>query len=229
MKKVKAVILVLCMFCMAGSVFAADEYSSCPRVPLQEARAAMISDSEVTVTTVSVPAWGDPAYYYEMKPNGMTPQDALILYPGGEVDVRAAAVLARDIAKAGFLVALVPMPSCLANYGRSRADDVIENNPEIANWSIGGHSFGGVVAGWYIAGSYTHNSKIKGYVLWASYPSSSLADKPIKVISIWGTNDNLTTEQHINDSKPNLPADTYFVDLKGANHTQFGWYGQTAT
>ncbi len=82
MKTVKAGILVLCMLCMAITGFAADDYDKCPRVPLQEARDAMVSDSEVTVTTVAVSAWGDPAYYYELKPNGMTPQDGFIIYPG---------------------------------------------------------------------------------------------------------------------------------------------------
>ena len=52
---------------------------------------------------------------------------------------------------------------------------------------------------------------------------------PVKVISIWGTKDALTTETSINNSKPNLPADTSYIELTGGNHTQFGWYGLNAT
>ncbi|MBM4310048.1 MAG: hypothetical protein FJ119_03755 [Deltaproteobacteria bacterium] len=233
MKTLKAGIIIVCMLCMAGPVFAADAYSPCARVPLQEARDAMVSDSEVTVTQIAVATWGDPAYYYELKPNGMAPQDGLIIYPGGYVDERAYAVMARDIAKAGFLVVLVPMPSCLAAFdNEGRASDVIANNPGITTWSIGGHSLGGVAAGWMITcNSCANIEKIKGVVLWASYPDAlqPLTNKPVKVISIWGTKDGLTTEQTINNSKPNLPADTVYVGLKGANHTQFGWYGLHAT
>ncbi len=232
MKTVKAGILVLCMLCMAITGFATDDYTKCPRVPLQEARDAMVSDSEVTVTTVAVSAWGDPAYYYELKPNGIIPKDGFIIYPGGNVDERAYAVMARDIAKAGFLVALVPMPSCLAVYDEGRADAVIGNYPDIATWAIGGHSLGGVAAGWMITCSAcTNTSKIKGIVFWASYPDSNqpLTNKPVKVLSLWGTKDSLTTQQKIIDSKPYLPADASYIAIKGANHTQFGWYGLNAT
>ena len=222
MKTVKAGILVLCMLIMGITFCAADDYTKCPRVPLQEARDAMASDSEVTVTEVAVPEWGAPAYYYEMKPNGTTPQDGFVIYPGGNVDERSYAVMARDIAKAGFLVALVPMPSCLAVYdNEGRVSYVIDNNPGITTWSIGGHSLGGVGACTMV----NYDDRIKGVVLWASYPGASIASKPVKVISIWGTNDGLTTETNITTNKPLLPADTLYIKLTGANHTQFGWYG----
>ncbi len=60
-------------------------------------------------------------------------------------------------------------------------------------------------------------------------PSASLNTKPVKVISIWGTNDAYTTSAKIDASKPNLPADTRYVALQGANHSQFGAYGFSAT
>ena len=135
-------------FFLAGNAFA-----QCPRVPLLEALDAMVSDSEVTVTQVAVPWPGNqaynPQYYYEFKPVGITPQDGFIIYPGGAVDERAYAVMARAIAKAGFLVALVPMPDCLVLFGLGRADAVIDNNPDITTWAIGGHSFAATGACWY--------------------------------------------------------------------------------
>lgn len=223
-------IFLFMTLCMANTVFADDDYDRCDRVPLQEARDAMVSDSDVTVTTVNVPSWADPAYYYALTPSSMTPTDGFIIYPGGYVDVRAYALLAHDIAKAGFLVALVPMPSCLAVTGKNRADAIIDNHPGITTWSIGGHSFGGVAACWYIknlSGTFTNSDKIDGLVLWAAYPDSGqpIADTPIQAISLWGTKDALTTEQNIDDSEEDLPSDTCFIALKGANHTQFGWYG----
>ncbi len=153
---------------------------------------------------------------------------ALSFIPGGNVDERAYAVMARDIAKAGFLVALVPMPSCLAVYdNEGRADAVIGNYPDIATWAIGGHSLGGVAAGWTIT-CLPAPTRAKSRVLFCGHPircSSASQHKPVKVISIWGTKDALQLRQKINDSKPNLPADTSYIALKGANHTQFGWYG----
>jgi hypothetical protein len=199
-------------------------------VPLQTALDAMNSDTQVSVNIVTVAGWSAPNYYYEFSPACGSATEALILYPGACLDERAYAVEAHDIAATGYLVAIVPMPDYLAFLGnQSRADAVISNHPEITTWSIGGHSLGGVGACAYSAGNYTYASKINGIVLWASYPASSISTKPVKVISIWGTNDGYTTSDKIDASKPNLPADTRYVALQGANHSQFGAYGFSAT
>ena len=218
------------VYLVSGSAFAA--YDNCPFIPLLEAEEAMVGDSDVSVTEVFQP-WpagqaNNPQFYYEFKPVGISPETGFIFYPGGTVSAAAYAPMAREIAKAGFFVALVPMPDCLAIFGVGRADEVINNNPGITTWAIGGHSFGGVGACWYVSGNYSNNNKIKGIVLWASYPDAAqpINTQPVKVISLWGTKDALTTEQKINDSKPNLPIDTYYVKLNGANHVQFGWIGQ---
>ena len=234
MKPIKIWTLSIVMvFAIAGSAAA-----QCPRVPLLEALAAMNSDDEVTVTEIPANWPGgygyNPQYYYEFAPVGITPSDGFIIYPGGLVDIRAYALIARAMAKAGFLVALVPMPECLVIFGPGRADTVIDNNPEITTWSIGGHSFGGVGACWYVAnkkGNFTNSEKIKGVVLWASIPDPGqpITDKPVKAISIWATNNPATNEEVINKSKANLPPDTYFIALQGANHAQFGWYGDNET
>ncbi|MCX5903332.1 MAG: hypothetical protein NTV89_07640, partial [Proteobacteria bacterium] len=190
-------------------------------VPLQTALDAMNSDAQVSVTTRTVAGWSTPNYYYEFSPAFGSATEALI---------RAYAVEAHDIAAAGYLVAIVPMPDYVAFLGnQGRADAVISNHPEIATWSIGGHSLGGVGACSYVNSSYTYNNKINGIVLWASYPASSISTKPVKVISIRGTNDGYTTSDKIDASKPLLPPDTRYVALQGANHSQFGAYGFSAT
>jgi len=218
-----AVLMVLMMACSA--------FAQCPRVPLLEALDAMNSDAEVSVTQIAVPWPNDPKYYYEFKPVGIPPTDGFIIYPGGLVDERAYAVTARAIAKAGFLVAVVPMPNCLVLFGPGRADAVIDNNPAITTWAIGGHSFGATGACWYISGNFTHSSKIKGVVLWAGIPDPAqpINDKPVKGLSLWATNNPKTNEDVINGSKPNLPPDTHYIALQGGNHAQFGWYGDNET
>ncbi len=204
---------------------------------MQEALDAMAGDAEVSVTTMDNATkgfgWDDPDYYYEFTPTGSTPSEALILYTGGSVDERAYAPMARDIAAAGYLVALLPAPDCLSHNERERADFVISAHPEIEKWSIGGHSFGGVNAASYIkdqGGVYLNEDKIDGLVFWASYPapSSDLSLSGLKVVSIYGTLDGTTELIDIQNSTPLLPEDTRFVALEGANHTQFGWYGDNA-
>jgi hypothetical protein len=223
---------LLSLFAFAGSAFAQyGPYCDHFYVPLQPALDAMNSDAQVTVATRTVSGWSDPNYYYEFSPACSSATEALIIYPGACLDERAYAVVAHDIAAAGYLVAIVPMPGYIAFGGPNvrRADTVISNHPEIVTWSIGGHSLGGVGACAYAGGTYTNSNKINGIVLWASYPGSSISDKPVKVISIWGTNDGYTTSDKIDASKPLLPPDTRYVALQGANHSQFGFYGYSAT
>ena len=236
MKITQAGIFFLLMVLMT----AASAFAQCPRVPLLEALDAMVSDSEVTVTEVPA-SWPsdlayNPEFYYELKPVGIEPKNGFIIYPGGLVDVRAYAVLARAIAKAGFMVALVPVENCLGLRTNSigRADTVIDNNPNITTWAIGGHSLAGTLVCWYVYNkddAFTNSSKIEGVVLWAGVPDTSqpLTDIPVKALSIWATNNPRTNEEAINNSKPNLPPDTRYIALQGANHAQFGWYGDNET
>jgi len=226
-----AISVLMSFFVFSGSVFAQCD-PAYTYVALQTALDAMNSDSQVTVTQVNVPGWtGDQKYYYEFKTASGSPTEAFIIYPGACLDARAYAVVARTIAASGYLVAIVPMPGYLAIFGKNRADAVIGNHPEIVKWSIGGHSFGGVGACWYLTGGYTYSNKINGIVLWAAYPDSAqpINTKPVKVISIWGTKDAYTTSAKIDASKPNLPADTRYIALQGGNHSQFGAYGFNTT
>jgi hypothetical protein len=222
----KVFLTVLCVLFFSVNYSAAQ----CLRAPLQEALDVMAGDVEVAVSTVTVGTWD----YHEFTPTGSTPSEALIIYTGGSVDERAYAPLARDIAAEGYLVVLLSSPNCLAIIEKERPDVIISAHPEIEKWSIGGHSFGGVVAAMYIedsAGTYLNEDKIDGLVLWASYPANNamLSVVGLKVVSIYGTSDGITELIDIENSIPNLPEDTSFVALEGANHTQFGWYGDSAT
>ncbi len=229
MKQARIYIMAAALVLMAaGSAFA-----QCSRVPLGTALDAMVSDAAVTVTQVPAVWPKNPQYqyYYEFMPAGTTPQAGFIIYPGGLVDVRAYAVVARALAEAGYLVALVPMPDCLVIFDIGRADAVIDNYPGITTWAMGGHSFAATGVCWYVynkGGTFKNSSKINALVLWAGFPDASqpLTGKPVKVLCMWGTRDPGTTEEDINAAKPTMPPDTYYIPIEGANHSQFGWYGE---
>ncbi|MBT7188564.1 MAG: alpha/beta hydrolase, partial [Anaerolineae bacterium] len=85
------------------------------------------------------------------------------------------------------------------------------------------HSLGGAMAAEYVA---ANASKVDGLFLWASYSAegTDLSIIPdLKVLSIYGTEDGGVEEIRISDNR--LPADTVWVEMEGANHAQFGWYG----
>jgi dienelactone hydrolase len=75
--------------------------------------------------------------------------------------------------------------------------------------------------------AFNHQDRIKGLVLWASYPASSndLSSSNIKVTSIYASLDGLVTQDNIDASRSLLPADTTWIQIIGGNHAQFGWYG----
>jgi hypothetical protein len=202
-------LLAVLVLSVAGFVI----WASTPLGPEQEALTAIESDSLVDVNQdhwlTFEPAMGDV-------------DTGFIFYPGGRVDYRSYAPLARRIASEGYLVIIVPMPLNLAVFSPGRAEEVIEAYPEIERWVIGGHSLGGAMAANYV---YTNPSATQGLILWASYPATSnnLTEFDIPCASIYGSLDGQIDE--IRESHTLLPEHTQWVEIEGGNHAQFGWYG----
>ena len=190
--------------------------------PMPEAINALESDNQVTANPVFVQRWLN--YYYVFEPAGKKPSKGLIIYPGALVDSRAYAPTARAIAAKGYLTVIVSVPFNLAIFGYSRVNDIVKQFPEIEKWALGGHSLGAAMACRY---ARNFSGKMSGLVLWAGYPTDSfrIDDKNIKVVSVYGTEDGRATLEEIEDSKTDLPGNAQFVEIKGGNHTQFGWYG----
>ena len=147
----------------------------------------------------------------------------LILYPGGKVDYRAYAPLAREIASHGYLVVVPSVPFNLAFFDANVAARIIPAFPEIQQWAIAGHSLGGVAASQYIA---AHPEQIQGVAFYASYPSSDLRNYTGRVLSVFGTADRVINPLRVEASKANLPPPTQFIPIQGGNHAQFGYYGE---
>jgi pimeloyl-ACP methyl ester carboxylesterase len=188
-------------------------WANTPLGPMPEALAAMSSDGQVQV---------DVGPWLTFHPTGSQPDTGLVFYPGGRVDYRSYAPLAREIARQGFTVVIVPMPFNLAVFGAGRAGDVIAAHPEIQHWAIGGHSLGGAMAASYV---YSHPDAVSGLALLAAYPAAnnSLAERKLDVLSIYGTHDGAVNK--LEASTPLLPQGTEWVAVEGGNHAGFGWYG----
>ncbi|HEY5728506.1 MAG TPA: alpha/beta hydrolase [Anaerolineales bacterium] len=176
---------------------------------------ALISDDLVEVT--------DESGLITFEPLDIQYDTGFIFYPGGRVDYRAYAPTLRQIAARGYFVALVPVPLNLAYLNTNAANQVIELYPDIQHWAIGGHSLGGVAASTFISGN---PNDVDGLVLWASYPADdSLVNSEVRIVSIYGTLDGLSTGGEVEKSKALLPPRTLYVPIEGGNHAQFGSYG----
>ena len=205
------ILLVIPALFLLGFVIWAET----PLGPMPQALAAMQSDSTVTF---------EENQWYVYQPTDVTPDTGLIIYPGGRVDPRSYAPLARDIARRGFLTVIVPMPLNLAVFAPGSARQVIDAYPQIENWAIAGHSLGGAMGAKF---AFDNPELLDGMALWASYPASNndLSTTDLDVSSIYGTLDSVADPEKLAYSKALLPADTQWVPIEGGNHAQFGWYG----
>ena len=187
-----------------------------PLGPAEEALIAMESDGVVSVQ--------DNGGFVVFTPVGATPQTGFIFYPGGHVDYRSYAPIAREIASRGYMVAIVAMPLSLAVFGVNKADEVISAYPDMRYWVIGGHSLGGSMAANYAAGN---PENIQGIAFWASYPASSddLSDTDMKGLSTYGSNDEVLSKENVESTLSQLPPGTITEVIEGGNHAQFGNYG----
>jgi len=209
----KIIIAALIIVALASGGFLL--WAETPLGPMPEALAALQSDSKVQVTSDR---------WLVFQPNGTQKQVGFIFYPGGRVDERSYAPMARALAEEGYLSIIVPMPLNLAVFGVEKASEVISAFPQVQSWVIGGHSLGGSMASSY---ARNHPSQIKGLALFASYPASSdnLSSQDIFVLSVYGSRDGLVSLKNIQDSRSLLPATTVWVVIDGGNHSQMGWYG----
>jgi hypothetical protein len=186
-----------------------------PLGPMPEALAALESDALVQV---------EQGRWYTFSSVDWVPVVGAIIYPGGRVDPRSYAPIARVLAEEGNLVIIVPMPLNLAVFNPGAAAQVIAAHPEIDVWAVGGHSLGGAMAANF---ARRNPELVDALFLWAAYPASAddLSGLDLLVISIFGTLDGLATMDKIEASRPLLPETTLWAAIEGGNHAQFGWYG----
>jgi pimeloyl-ACP methyl ester carboxylesterase len=184
-----------------------------PQPLLPEAEASLASTPAVAFARVDgrlewAPASGDYA-------------TGLVVYPGGKVRPEAYGPLAHEIAAAGFLVVVVPVPLNLAVFGIDAATPAIAAHPSVTAWAVGGHSLGGSMAAQYAEG---RTDTIRGLALWASWAATDLSDSGIRALSIYGTLDRSAARMSGEEARANLPPDAEFVAIEGGNHEQMGWY-----
>jgi hypothetical protein len=207
--------LVLAALALVG-VAAFVTWGLTPLGPSDVALAALRSGGGVTVSQA--------AGGWVFAPTSVEPTNGFVLYPGGHVDARSYAPLAREIAGRGYLVALPKMPLSLAFFDPNAADKAIAAFPQVTTWSVGGHSLGGVAAAGYAA---KHPNRAAGLVLFASYPADNvdLATSSIAIASTTGTRDGVVNRSSLAKSYSRLPPDADTAPILGGNHAQFGSYG----
>lgn len=212
-KKINKKFLIL-LVCVLSLFVGVKLFSTSSSYEGQEvSKNALISDEDVNVIVDDV---------ISFKPLKQEATQGLILFQGAKVDAKAYAPIAKEVCKKGYQVFIIDSPLDIPILASNKADKIINDNPNIKSWIVGGHSLGGVVASNVIL----KNNQIKGLLLLASYPAKSgLTNTDNKVLSVWGSKDGVMNFKNFTEAKEKLPADTKFVEIEGGNHSQFGDYG----
>lgn len=147
----------------------------------------------------------------------------IIFYPGAAVAPESYAPLMHAIAEEGYLCVVAKMPLNFAFMEVNVADGIRNDYRNIADWYMAGHSLGGSMAAVY---TEDNSEQIKGLILLASYSTEDLNDKRIDVLSIYGSLDGILNMGNYEEYKENLPADMTEVVITGANHANYGNYGE---
>lgn len=187
------------------------------------AHAALASDSLVVVEET------EPGWSFRPGPRAAAaPAANLLFLPGGMVDPTAYAPLAREVAARGHTVVLLRLPWRGA-FGQADGPDFVETVRETMDrmpgpWVLAGHSRGGAIASGI---AHAGAPRLAGLVLLGTtHPRDvSLTHLQYYVAKVYGTADGVAPAAKVRANAPLLPAATHWVELAGANHSQFGAYG----
>lgn len=150
-------------------------------------------------------------------------QKGFIFYPGAKVDEDAYAPVMKKVAEQGVLVVIVKFPLHYAFTDINAADRILEEFPMVNEWYLGGHSLGGAMGASYLE---KHLDEFAGLVLLGSYSTADLSNSDLKVLSVYGSNDQVLNKESYEENRVNLPTDFTEVVIDGGNHAYFGDYGE---
>lgn len=144
-----------------------------------------------------------------------------IFYSGGKVSNEAYSYLG-ELANHDINVFIPKLYQNIAFFNKNIAKKIINENPQIEKWYVGGHSLGGVVS---IMFASENVDIVDGVILFASYPSKDISDLGIEAISFYGSNDAILPIDEANEKSLFLPNDSKIVIIEDGNHSFFGNYG----
>ena len=155
---------------------------------------------------------------------------AFVFLPGGLVDPDAYVPVVHGLSEAGVSAALVELPyrSALTEGMRAtlwqRIRDAHARLGAQLPLVVGGHSRGAALAARF---ADTHRSQLAGLVLiGTTHPrDEDLSGVSFPVLKIAGTEDCVAPADDARANARNLPPHTQWLDIAGANHAQFGFYG----
>ncbi len=181
----------------------------------------------------SLEVWDNPAitvtstdHSVVLAPSSDPSGTGLVFIPGAKVDPYAYMYkLSGIVEQTGATVVITKPTLNLAFFDTRPLSTFTADAPGVNEWFVGGHSLGGVRACQLVDTPDAAADGVTGLVLFGSYCANDLSGTDLRVLSISGSDDGLSTPAKIDAAAHLLPADAVFVEIEGANHASFGDYG----
>jgi len=153
-----------------------------------------------------------------------------VFLPGGGIAPRAYVPVVRGLADAGVPAALVELPYRTALTEAMREElwqRVLRMHTALGGGRplvLAGHSRGGALAGQFAA---EHRSPLAAVVLiGTTHPrDQDLSGQTLPVLKVLGSRDCVASREAARANAHRLPSTTRWIEIEGANHAQFGYYG----
>lgn len=139
---------------------------------------------------------------------------------GALIKPQSYAKSAAFFAQSGYTVYLPSGPARMSIAVTDRAAERLKDF-DVDGWFFVGHSMGGMASLEMISG---HAIPAKGVALWATAMPKDYSDMDVPVLFIWGDSDGLLPAERFANAQSNLPDNTEYITLAGANHKNFALY-----
>ena len=153
-----------------------------------------------------------------MTPTGTANGVGIVFIPGAKVDPYAYMATFRQVVAAGTTVVITKPTLHLAFFDTRPLSTFEAHAPSVARWAVGGHSLGGVRA-------CQLAQDADGLLLLGSYCANDVSRSYIDVLSVSGSRDGLSTPAKVRAARHLLPSTATMTEVSGANHADFGAYG----
>jgi hypothetical protein len=155
-----------------------------------------------------------------MRPTGEANGEGVLYFPGARVSAHSYLYPFVDVAAAGHTVVIMDPLFNMALFDQRDLETLTGATPEITQWTLAGHSLGGVRAC-----MLADHPDVTRLVLFASYCANDMSSTNIPVTLVLAERDGLLDREALDESRALLPPATTTLSVVGANHAAFGTYG----
>ena len=159
----------------------------------------------------------------EIIPQNNKDDIGIIFYVGAQIKPDAYIPFLARLAGQGYACFIPNLSFNMAALEPAAADDIISSHPEIKSWILAGHSMGGLTASGY---ADDHRDTVDGLILVAAYSNRDISDAELPVLAVFGDTDGVMNKELYNKRLEWNPEDFEEHIIPGANHAQYGDYGE---